>query len=157
MKTKIIVIAVIGVLVIGGGLFYARTKSTGNDRRPDFTQMDQEGQIRGGQNATSEMPDRQGAMGNRTVGEIIAKNDTSITVKLPDGNSRIVLISSSTSVNKMTSGSIVTVSTADLVVGENVMVTGEANADGNINAQSIQLIGVLQRPTGGQAPVMSVQ
>jgi len=193
MKTKIIVIAVIGVLVIGGGLSYAHTKTTSNDRRPDLTQMGQEGQIGGGQGPTgempdraviqegqmpgdqegvpsgmpegqiksnqdapSEMPDRQGAMGNRTVGEIISKNDTSITVKLPDGSSRIVLISSSAVINKMTEGSITAGSITDLVVGENVMVVGETNADGNINAQSIQIIGAFKRPAGGQAPAMPV-
>lgn len=159
MKTKIIAIAVVGLLVVGGGLFYASTKFLGNDERPNPSQMGpQGGQMRGGQaTTTGEMMGRSGAMDGRTVGEIVAKDDASITIKTPDGSSRVVLISSSTSVNKMTAGSTTTGSITDLVVGENVMVVGATNADGNINAESIQLIGAFQRPTGGQPPSMPVR
>lgn len=84
MNEKLIVMGVVGVLVVGGGLFYFNTRSEKNDNRPDFTQMDQKGRrgtttgMRGRQGVpttTNGMPARQGAMGSRTVGEIISKND----------------------------------------------------------------------------------
>lgn len=156
MNTKIMVIVVVGVLVVGGGLFYFNTRFEKNDSRSNFTQMDQERRLgtttdamRGRQGAptsTGGMPGRPGMVEDRTVGEIISKNDTSITVKLADGRSQIILISSSTRINKMISGSITTGLITDLVVGENVMVIGEANAAGVITAESIQLLGDLTLP-----------
>lgn len=134
MNTKIVIAVIAGILVVGGGSFYAGTKFAGGGSRPDFAQIEQGGQMRGGPDAAGGMQNRQGAMGGGTTGEIIAKDDTSITVKLADGSSRVVTVSSSTSVSKMTSGSA-----TDLVIGENVVVMGTTNSDGSVSAQSIQL------------------
>jgi len=134
MNTKIIVMAIIGVLVIGGGSFYAGTKSAGDNSGPraDFAQMGPGGQVRMGQNEGVGM--RAGQAGGMTMGEIISKNETSIVVKLPDGESKIVLFSGNTTITKSTTGS-----STDLVVGEDVVVNGSTNSDGSIDAQSIQL------------------
>lgn len=67
-------------------------------------------------------------------GEIIENSESSITVKLPDGSSKIVLISEKTTINKAREGS-----KADLKNGEKVMVFGQENPDGSITAQNIQL------------------
>lgn len=134
MNKNIIIGAVIAVLVVGGGAFYAGTKVSQSSDRPSGFAEGQAGQFRGGQGASSGTQGRQGMFGGGTVGEIISKDDTSITVKLTDGGSKIILLSASTSINKTQAGSV-----ADLAVGENVVVMGQANSDGSVNAQSIQL------------------
>jgi hypothetical protein len=74
-------------------------------------------------------------MGFRPVaGEIISKDDKSITVKLQDGSSKIVMLSTTTQINKAQ-----TVDATSLVVGETVRVIGNVNADGSVTAQDIQI------------------
>jgi hypothetical protein len=75
-----------------------------------------------------------GMMGSGVVGEILAKDATSITVKLADGGSKIVLLSGSTSISRMAPAAA-----TDLVVGQQVQVSGTANQDGSITAQSVRL------------------
>ena len=60
--------------------------------------------------------------------------DDSVTVKLMDGTSKIVLFSDKTEINKAQQAQ-----TADLKVGEKVMVMGQENSDGSVTAQNIQL------------------
>lgn len=135
MNKNIIVGAIVGILVIGGGSFYAGTKFTGANEsgRPV---MGQDGQFRTGQNGQGLGGARmgQGMGGGITTGVILSKDDTSITVKLTDGGSKIVFLTASTTITKSSTGSM-----GDLVVNENVVVNGSANSDGSINAQFIQL------------------
>lgn len=77
---------------------------------------------------------RVNSAGRQVVGEIIEKDDKSITVKMPDGSSKVVLFSTNMTINKSA-----TASATDLKVGERVMTFGNANTDGSITAQSIQL------------------
>lgn len=123
------VVATIVVVLVGAGSFFAGTKVKSKSATPNFSQM-AGGQMRNGQGGVQ----GRGAMGGGTTGEIIAKDDTSITVKMANGGSKMVLISPSTNVNKTTAGT-----KDDLKIGEQVMVVGAANTDGSINAQSVQL------------------
>src|SRR6185369_11294861 len=81
----------------------------------------------------------QGGAGGRNgfrpvTGEILNADDKSITVKMMDGSTKIVLLTSTTTYNKAAQAS-----KSDLVTGERVGVFGTANADGSVTAQNIQL------------------
>ena len=85
-----------------------------------------------------------GQGGGFTNGNIIAKDEKSITVKDRSGSSKIVYIAGSTTVGKTAAGSV-----SDLAVGESVMVTGTASPDGSVAAESIQI-----RPAAPQSAPM---
>jgi ribosomal protein S1 len=67
-------------------------------------------------------------------GEIIEKDDKSITVKLPDNSSKIIMISQTTNINKASSATI-----ADITKGDQVMIFGKTNTDGSVTATNIQV------------------
>ncbi len=134
---------IIAVVVIGGGAFYAGMKygqsnssiNSGQNAGMGFANLTpeqrQERLQQMGINATG----RGGNRGSGFVnGEIIAKDDKSITVKLPDGSSKIVFYSDSTEVGKSVSGT-----SNDLEKGKTITVNGTTNSDGSITAQSIQI------------------
>ena len=138
---KLLSVAVTVAVLVGGGAFYggmkyAQSKSRGNfanltpeqrQQRLQGTGANISGGFRSGQG-------RGGTSGGFTAGEIISKDDKSITIKLQDGGSKIVFYSDTTEVGKSVSGTIV-----DLKVGETVTTSGTANSDGSITAQSIQI------------------
>jgi len=134
----ILVIIAVGALAGGsfyGGMIYGKNKTnqgTSQERQQRFQQM--------GASAEGAMGGRPGnqAGNNFATGEIISKDDKSITVKIRDGGSKIIFFSDTTKVDKFTTGSSI-----DLEVGKTVMITGKTNQDGSITAQSIQL-----RPEG---------
>ena len=93
-----------------------------------------------GPNGARDAGQRRLNQGFRPVnGEILSKDEQSITIKLQDGGSKIVFISDSTSVMKSTQGSL-----GDIAVGGQVMATGSPNPDGSISAQSIQIRSIVQ-------------
>lgn len=91
-------------------------------RQARFAQLGGQGGVRGGN------------VGGLTAGQVIVKDATSVTVKMRDGSSKIVLTSGSTQVLKSDSGTL-----SDVVVGQEVTITGSANPDGSLTAQSIQI------------------
>lgn len=125
-------------LIIGFtlGLFYQKSKT------PSFSQKDNQFQMgdnsKVGRNNTGNNSDQKnrGQMAGfrQTIGEIISADDKSVTVKMTDGSSKIVLISDSTVVNQSTA-----VSKTDLKVGAKVAVMGDQNADGSITGKTINL------------------
>jgi hypothetical protein len=67
-------------------------------------------------------------------GEVIAKDDKSITIKLRDGGSKIIFLSGSTEVTKSAQGSA-----QDISIGTQISTNGTANSDGSVTAQMIQI------------------
>lgn len=115
----IIVTAIVGIGAFFGGVKYQQAQ------RPQFT--------RGTQGTNR-------ANGFKPVnGEIISGDDKTITVKLMDGSSKIILLSAKTEINKAASASA-----TELKTGERVAVFGQDNSDGSVTAQSIQLNPVLR-------------
>lgn len=134
-----IIFAVAGIAIAGagfyGGIKYDRPKSTAGIglARGNFQDLSpEERQARimagGGRMGGS----REG--GSAVVGEIISKDDKSITVKLQDGGSKIVFLSEKTPVAKSVDGTA-----SDLKTGERVVIMGTANQDGSMTAQSVQV------------------
>jgi hypothetical protein len=79
------------------------------------------------------------------AGQVLSKDANGITVQLmnnvPGGNStststgsKIVIISGSTAISKYDAGT-----SADLAVGQQVVVTGTDNSDGSVTAQNVQI------------------
>jgi hypothetical protein len=134
-----IIIAVLVLIVAGAGGFIVGMKYQ-QSKQPTFSRQFN-GQINGQQGQRVGIGQNgQNRMGFQPVnGEIINSDASSITVKLQDGSSKIVLYSDKTLINKSSSGA-----TADLKVGEKVAVFGQTNTDGSVTAQSIQLNPVLR-------------
>lgn len=68
------------------------------------------------------------------AGEIIGSDESSITIKLQDGSSKIVLVPETAEINQATAAG-----RSALKVGEQVSAIGQENSDGSVTAQSIQL------------------
>ena len=137
-EMKKIIAIVAGFILVGAGSFFAGTKfSKGNSsaamsRAGSFANLTpEERQARMAQGANGVRVNRGGGF---VPGEVIAKDDKSITVKLPDGGSEIIFFTKDTPITKSVSGT-----SDDVAVGEQVMITGSANRDGSVNAQSIQI------------------
>lgn len=137
---KILPIIIVSIIVIGGGAFYGGMKYQQSKNplsgfsRQNLQNLSQEQRQQLQANAGEAF---QG--GTRTAGqgflsgEVIAKDAQSLTLKMQDGGSKIVFLSSSTTVSKTTEGSI-----NDIEIGKQIMVTGKQNSDGSYTAQTIQ-------------------
>lgn len=124
MNKKNILVAV-AVVVLAGGTFYGGMAYGKTRTAASFQQM--RGNFQGG--------NRGGAQGGAPIsGEILSKDDKSITLKSRDGGSKIVFLSDSTMITKSVAATL-----DDLAVGTNVSVMGKAGSDGTVSAQSIQI------------------
>ena len=137
---KNIIIAVIVAIIVGASAFYGGTiyeKSSLNKQgllRSAASFGNRQGG-QGGQNGQGGPGfNRSGNVGDFTTGEIISKDDKSITVKTRDGSSKIIFFSDSTSIGKTDQGSA-----ADLATGQQVMASGKSNSDGTLAADNIQI------------------
>ena len=134
MNKQYLIIIVL-IVAVGGGAFFAGMKYQ-QSKQPNFSRqfvgqgarMGQ-GQIQGNAGLPA------GRQGFRPVsGEIISGDEKSITVKLQDGSSKIILLTDKTEINKASEAT-----KDDLKTGEKVAVFGTENSDGSVTAQNIQL------------------
>lgn len=131
----IIVVIVVGVGAFYGGMKYGQSK--GSQSAGSFVNLTPEQrQARLQQFGAGGVGAQRGTQtnGGFASGEIISKDDKSITVKLQDGGSKIIFFSDTTEIVKLASGTL-----GDLEVGKTVSVNGKANQDGSVTAQSIQI------------------
>lgn len=145
-KQYMVIAGIIGVAAVSGafygGMQYekgvvarqanARDLTSGN--RGGATVNGQNGQRGAGPNGAGMM--RRGGPngGGFVLGEILSKDDKSLTLKTPDGGSTIVYFSPTTVVRKAEVGSL-----SDLATAEQVTVNGKSNPDGSIAADTVQI------------------
>ena len=126
------IVWIVLIVVVGAGAFFGGMKYQ-QSQQPNPRQfggsMQNSGRI-----GTGQFEGRMRTGGGQVMGEILSQDDKSITVKLPDGSSKIVILSDKTSINKATSGSKL-----DLTTGLRVAVFGTTNTDGSVTAQMIQI------------------
>ena len=149
MMKKILPIVFMAVILVASGAFYSGLKY-GQSKSPamfrdsgNFANLSpQERQARFQQLGAGGTPQGPSNSGGNAFGEIISKDDKSITVKLRDSGSKIIFYSDTTEINKLVNGA-----PSDLEVGKTIAITGQSNQDGSLLAQTIQI-----RPEGLTPP-----
>lgn len=134
MHRQKFIIGVIALCVVGGGAFYAGMSygKSSTARQPERSAF--------GQGLTGRTTAMAGqARGSFNGGKIVSVSPNSISIQSPMSSStQIVLLSEQTKIFKSVSGNH-----TDLTVGADITVTGPANSDSSVSAQTIQV-----RPSG---------
>jgi hypothetical protein len=129
MKRWVVPVLIVLVIAAGVGGFFAGRAAGGQKTATTQGGLPGYGAFRGYGGAGA-----RGAGGGLTTGSIVSKDAGSMTVKLSDGNTKIVFFSASTAVSETKD-----VSSTALAVGNDVTVVGTTNTDGSITATRIQL------------------
>jgi hypothetical protein len=87
--------------------------------------------------------------GHGTVGTIISISGQTIVIKSQDGMEKSVVIGANTQISKFRN----TVGAGDLRVNDNVVVIGQPNESGQIEARLIRIMPGSLLPSGNSAPV----
>ena len=137
MNKKNLIIVIVCLLVVAGASFYAgmsysKKGGVSKNKLMNFDGNSVQGQRVGQNGIARKMGQGNGA--GAINGEVLSKDDKSITVKLRDGGSKIVFFAASTTISKSVDGT-----KEDLGAGKSVMIFGSTNSDGSVSAQSIQL------------------
>ena len=120
------ILTVLTVILFSGVSFFVGMK---------YQQMQGRSSRAAGAFASGRQFSGRGGNGSRPVaGEIVSFDNQSMTVKLTDGSSKIVLLSDKTAINKASSGI-----KDDLKPGTKVAAFGTENADGSLTATNVQL------------------
>ncbi len=128
---------IIGVLVVSAVAFYGGVKYSESKTVVTNGGGSGQGQQRGGgQFGGARMGGNRsgGNSGGFANGEVASIDDKSLTIKMRDGSSKIIILSTSIQVLKSATGTL-----SDVVTGTEVVVNGSPNSDGSITAQSIQI------------------
>lgn len=135
--TKIIIGILIIVAIAGyGGFKYGQSHTPVNNGQRGQFNMARGKSAQGGLALRS--PDRSAGGfsggGGMFAGDIIKKDNQSLTIQLRDGGSKIIWFSTSTEVSKMAVGSL-----NEVNIGQAVTIIGATNSDGSVVAKTIQL------------------
>ena len=139
MKTNVIIIALVTLLVGGGLGFFGGMQYQKSQRPSGFAQFGNGAGARGGSGPGG----GRFRNGNGAAGTILSVDNNSITVKLNDGSSKIVLLTSGTTINKAATATV-----SDLAVGTTVAAFGTTNSDGSITATNVQINPLMRGPGG---------
>jgi uncharacterized protein YneF (UPF0154 family) len=135
MKKNLILILIVLIIVGVGGFFggikYGQSQALKNLTPEKMREIFQQ---RRGQLFTQNQGQRQRVGQNFVFGQVISKDEKSLTIKLPDGGTKIVFLSQSTQITKSAEGSI-----EDIEIGKEILVTGTQNEDGSLTARTIQI------------------
>jgi len=139
---KLILIFIVSIIIVGSGAFYGGMKYQESKNplsgfsRQNFDNLSEEQRQQLQANAGGTLPGgaSRRAGSNFLSGEVIAKDEKTLTLKTPDGGSKIVFLSASTTVSKMDDGSV-----NDIEIGKQIMINGQQNSDGSYTAQTIQM------------------
>ncbi len=156
MKNSVVVPIIVGVVGAGlgfaGGTVYAKYSAQNNFRPMVGTNRpnggDQNFRGTAGSNGKNTNGSAQGntllqMRGGAVTGQVTAKDDKSLTIKLNDGSSRIVNLSDSTTYRISSESSL-----DKIEVGTVVATFGSANSDGSTTATSVEINHMMR----GQAP-----
>jgi hypothetical protein len=130
------IISVAAAIITSGGLGFITgsnldKKESSNVRKEqigDFQNMRGTGQV------GSAIPGGKGMGGGMVSGEVLSIDGQSITIKIQNGGSKIVLVPDDVKVTKS-----VSTDRSDIKQGENITVIGKANGNDSISAESIQI------------------
>lgn len=144
MKQKNLLITIIIIVIVAAGAFYGGMQYQKSRLEQFGTGQFAQGARGFGQ--TGMMQRRFGGNG-AVVGDILSVSGSTMTVKLADGSSKIVLLSSATTINKAA-----TATQSDLKAGEKVAAFGATNSDGSVTATNVQLNPIIRaRPSAQPA------
>jgi len=133
---------IIAIVIVGGGAFYGGMKygqsktPLGNFSRQSFQNLSEEERQQLSQGNVEGSVQRgivRGTGSGFLTGEVIDKDEQSLTLKILDGGSKIIFFSDSTEISKTTEGTV-----GDIEVGKQIMVSGSQNSDGSYTAKTIQ-------------------
>jgi hypothetical protein len=144
MNKKLFLIGIIVIIIVGLGSFYGGIKIGQSRCVSPAKVIMSENVLKSGQDGVIGQTAKQGAEEIQKVGfvygKIIAKDDSSFTVKERDGKSRVVSFSDSTTFSKF-----VPSSSLDLSVSENIIASGAIKEDGSIAAWNIDIRSEVQK------------
>lgn len=127
---KNIVILIVAILVSGGAGFFGGMQYQKNSVKAQFSNnffangSQQKASATSGDSTASDV----------SSGQILSKTDSNLTIKLPGGGSQIIFIATSSKIMESATTTI-----DKLNVGQNIMVIGKSNIDGNITAKTVQI------------------
>jgi len=132
-KNTMMIIAVVLIIVaaIGGfvgGMMYQKNQAQ------SFGMVGANGSRQGGNFAGRFGQNGQNANFRPVRGQVLSMDNNSLTVKMSDGSTKIVVLSSSTAFMQSTKASL-----SDVKTGDTVNVVGTQNSDGSVMAQDVQI------------------
>jgi hypothetical protein len=147
MKNQQIIIPILVAIVVGaaaffGGMQYAKAQN------PQGQQANRGGfGGRGGAGGFPRGSGTRGGNGGGVVGQILSADNNTLTVKLQDGSSKIVVLPENVMINKMAPAA-----KTDLTTGTNVAIFGSTNSDGSVTAQNVQVNPMFRGPMPSPSP-----
>src|SRR4030042_6243247 len=124
-NNTVIIIAIISLALGFGGGYLFKNYQVGK-MRPNFG-----GQL-GDRQRNGQVPTA--GFGGMTLGEVISLDEKSMTVKMQDGGTKMIILGDSTIYTKTQN-----IERSELSIGNQVRVSGNANSDGSITAHNVQI------------------